>query len=174
MTIPEGLLVQRRLHQIHEQSVYQRRCQRSISSCKDDDGVKWYIPHHGVYHPKKYKTRVVFDCSVRFKGTSLNDHLLSGPDLTNNLTLYSADSEDILTLFLAMWRCFTGLFDYLRFLWLPNGEIKQEPKEYRMKVHSFGATTSPCCPSYRFKYMDSQGKEAYPSAARICCQKNFL
>ena len=48
MTISEGLLVQRRLHQIHEQSVYQRRCQRSVSSCKDDDGVKWYIPHHGV------------------------------------------------------------------------------------------------------------------------------
>ena len=39
-----------------------------------DNGVKWYIPHHGVYH-----------CSVRFKGTSLNDHLLSRSDLTNNL-----------------------------------------------------------------------------------------
>ena len=25
-------------------------------------GVKWYIPHHGVYHPKKKKIRVVFDC----------------------------------------------------------------------------------------------------------------
>lgn len=48
-------------------------------------GVKWYIPHHGVYHPKKNKIRVVFDCSARFKGTSLNDHLLSGPDLTNSL-----------------------------------------------------------------------------------------
>ena len=46
---------------------------------------KRYIPHHGIYHPKKNKIRVVFDCSARFKGTSLNDHLLSGPDLTNNL-----------------------------------------------------------------------------------------
>ena len=44
-----------------------------------NDRVKWYIPHHGVYHPKKNKIRVVFDCSARFKGTSLNDHLLSGP-----------------------------------------------------------------------------------------------
>ena len=49
------------------------------------EGVKWYIAHHGVYHPKKNKIRVVFDCSARFKGTSLNDHLLSEPDLTNNL-----------------------------------------------------------------------------------------
>ena len=53
---------------------------------EEEEGEKWYIPHHGVYHPKKNKIRVVFDCSARFKGTSLNDHLLSGPDLTNNLT----------------------------------------------------------------------------------------
>ena len=45
-----------------------------------------YIPHHGVYHPKKPgKIRVVFDCSARYPGTSLNQVLLQGPDLTNNL-----------------------------------------------------------------------------------------
>ena len=49
-------------------------------------GEVCYIPHHGVYHPKKPdKLRVVFDCSARFQGHSLNDHLLSGPDLTNSL-----------------------------------------------------------------------------------------
>ena len=46
----------------------------------------WYIPHHGVYHPKKPdKLRVVFDCSAEFQGHSLNRHLLQGPDLTNSL-----------------------------------------------------------------------------------------
>lgn len=46
----------------------------------------WYIPHHGVYHPKKpNKIRVVFDCSAEFQNESLNKHLLQGPDLTNNL-----------------------------------------------------------------------------------------
>jgi hypothetical protein len=40
---------------------------------------KWYIPHHGVYHPKKPdKLRVVFDCAARYRGTALNDHLLKG------------------------------------------------------------------------------------------------
>ena len=30
---------------------------------------KWYIPHHGVYHPSKpRKIRVVFDCSAQFAG----------------------------------------------------------------------------------------------------------
>ncbi|XP_070571225.1 uncharacterized protein [Ptychodera flava] len=51
-----------------------------------DDGKVWYIPHHGVYHPKKpEKIRVVFDCSAKFQGVSLNNLLLQGPDLTNNL-----------------------------------------------------------------------------------------
>ncbi len=40
------------------------------------DGRLWYIPHHGVYHPKKQKIRVVFDCGASYQGTSLNEHLL--------------------------------------------------------------------------------------------------
>ena len=32
------------------------------------DGHVWYIPHHGVYHPKKpEKICVVFDCSADYK-----------------------------------------------------------------------------------------------------------
>ena len=51
-----------------------------------DHSPAWYIPHHGVYHPQKPgKIRVVFDCSAKFQETSLNDHLLTGPDLTNML-----------------------------------------------------------------------------------------
>jgi len=49
-------------------------------------GEVYYLPHHGIYHHKKPdKLRVVFDCSARFQGQSLNDHLLSEPDLTNDL-----------------------------------------------------------------------------------------
>lgn len=48
--------------------------------------IVWYIPHHGVYHPRKPgKLRVVFNCSAKFCGISLNDTLLTGPDLINSL-----------------------------------------------------------------------------------------
>ncbi|XDV45657.1 hypothetical protein PO909_013717 [Leuciscus waleckii] len=50
-----------------------------------DDNRLFYIPHHGVYHPKKQKLRVVFDCTASFQGRSLNSELLQGPDLTNTL-----------------------------------------------------------------------------------------
>ena len=50
----------------------------------NEDSSAWYILHHGVNHPKiPEKIRVVFDCSVTYKGESINRHLLQGPDLTN-------------------------------------------------------------------------------------------
>lgn len=40
-------------------------------------GKVWYLPHHGIYHPKKpNKICIVFDCSANFQGVSLNDHLI--------------------------------------------------------------------------------------------------
>ena len=50
-------------------------------SCKT-----WYLPHHPVLNANKPgKVRVVFDCTAKYKGISLNSQLLQGPDLMNNL-----------------------------------------------------------------------------------------
>lgn len=58
----------------------------SNESLKTENGKAWYVLHHSIYHPKKpEKIRVVFDCSAKFGGTSLNEQLLEGPDLTNSL-----------------------------------------------------------------------------------------
>ena len=51
-----------------------------------DSNVQFFLPHHGVFHPQKpNKLRVVFDCAAKFHGRSLNDELLFGPALMNNL-----------------------------------------------------------------------------------------
>ena len=49
-------------------------------------GITSLIPHHCVLNSKKPdKVRAVFDGGAKFKGISLNDNLLKGPDLLNSL-----------------------------------------------------------------------------------------
>ena len=56
-------------------------------------GKTWYTPHHGGYHPSKPgKICVVFDCSAEFEGRSINQELLSGQNLANQVV-------DVLTCF---------------------------------------------------------------------------
>jgi hypothetical protein len=46
----------------------------------------WYLPHHPVQNLNKPgKVRVVFDCAAKYEGKCLNDYLLQGPDLVNDL-----------------------------------------------------------------------------------------
>ena len=65
--------------------INQGHAERAPGRCPAGSG--FYIPHHGVYHPRKRdKLRIVFNCSAEVGGKSLNGSLLPGPDLTNNLT----------------------------------------------------------------------------------------
>lgn len=99
------------------------------------NGEKWYIPHHGVYHPKKpEKLRVVFDCSAKYKGNSLNEHLLPGPDMINNLTgVLIRFRQHRIALMCDIEKMFHQFHvsekdrDYLRFLWWENGDLSTPP-----------------------------------------------
>lgn len=67
----------------------------------------WYLPHHPVLDPNKPdKIRVMFDCTAKHQGTSLNNQLLQGPDLTNNLIgILTHFEQEPVTLMAS--RCFT-------------------------------------------------------------------
>ena len=85
----------------------------------------WYLPIFGVYHPQKPdQIRAVFDSSAKHKGVSLNDVLLTGPDMTNNLLgillRFRKDQVAITTDIQQMFHCFLVREDhrnFLRFLW---------------------------------------------------------
>ncbi|XP_030834649.1 uncharacterized protein LOC115921367 [Strongylocentrotus purpuratus] len=125
-----------------------------------------YIPHHGIYHSKKNKLRIVFDCSAKFAGTCLNDHLLKGPDLTNNLTgvllRFRKHKVAVLCDVEKMFRVDESDRDFLRFLWW----------DYRMNVHLFGAASSPGCANYGLKYLARQYRDDYPAASQFL-ERNF-
>ena len=121
-------------------------------------GRTWYIPHHGVYHPKKNTLRVVFHCGAGYQGTSLNSELL-GPDLTDSLVgvLLRFRSEpvalmaDIRSMFHQV-RVSKSDIDFLRFLWWRDGDRRrQDPIDHRMLVHLFGAVSSPSCASFALR-----------------------
>ncbi|XP_061920209.1 uncharacterized protein LOC133660654 [Entelurus aequoreus] len=121
-----------------------------------DEEECWYLPLFGVYHPRKPKQiRVVFDSSAKYKNVSLNDVLLTGPDLNNSLlgvlirfrkeaVAFTADIEQ-------MFYCFNVREqdrNYLRFLWFRDNDISKDIVEYRMRVHVFGNSPSPAVAIY--------------------------
>ena len=113
----------------------------------------WYIPHHPVVTPKK--TRIVYDCAAISQNQSLNNHLMKGPDLTNSLIGVLlrfrkgqiAIASDIEAMFYQI-KMAPKDRDCLRFLWWPGGELSLDPEVYRMKVHLFGAKSSPSCATF--------------------------
>ncbi len=106
----------------------------------------WYLPSFSVCHPRKPgKIRIVFDSSARYNRVSLNDVLLTRPDLNNSLlgvlvrfrkelVAVTGDIEH-------MFHCFVVKEqhrDYLRFLWFRNNNMDSNIVDYCMKVHVFG------------------------------------
>ncbi|CAG2230743.1 unnamed protein product [Mytilus edulis] len=116
----------------------------------------WYLPIFGVYHAKKQsKIRVVFDSAAKYNGLCLNDILMKGPDLTNNLVgvllkfrkgkvAAIADVEQMFFNF----EVNEEHRNYLRFVWFKDNTVTEPLTEYRMKVHVFGNSPSPAVANY--------------------------
>ncbi|KAA0201413.1 hypothetical protein HAZT_HAZT003441 [Hyalella azteca] len=67
------------------QEMMDKNFMEPVPERSSEPSQEWFLVHHAVYHNHKPKIRDVFDCSLKFQGISLNDRLLQGPDLTNNL-----------------------------------------------------------------------------------------
>lgn len=142
--------------------------------------ITWYLPHHPVLNPNKPgKVRVVFDAAAKFKGTSLNEQLLQGPDLTNSLpgvlirfreegVAFTADIEAMFH----QTRVSPKDTDALRFLWW-SSSIDDPPDEYQMLVHIFGATSSPCCANTSLRKTATDNEQNYDSEVIETVRRNF-
>ena len=146
-----------------------------------ENGKVWYIPHHGVYHPHKPgKIRVVFDCSAKFNGVSLNTMLYKGPDLTNSLigvlTRFRQDriavTADIQSMFYQV-RVSNGDSSFLRFLWWENGDMTRELQEYQMLVHLFGAISSPACANFALRKTAEDNRDSCSLEVTNTVKRNF-
>ena len=138
----------------------------------------WYLAHHAVTNPNKAgKIRVVFDAAASYKGTSLNDQLVTGPDLLNSLVsvimrfrLHAvamiADIEAMFFQVLVIEKDQPSL----RFLWRgPNRD--HLPDVYQMQAMIFGAKSSPASANYCLKRtaidnQDTSSKETTSTVLR--------
>ena len=110
----------------------------------------WYLPHHPVCNPKKPgKIQRVANAASSFRGQSLNDNLLSGPDLLQNLFLLLlrfrerpvAVIADIEAMFMQISITEKDQAA-LRFLWLTGNSIRQYQYTRLIVGATFSLTTA--------------------------------
>ena len=141
----------------------------------------WFLPHHPVFHPKKpEKVHVIFDCAAKYRGVSLNDVLLPGPDMTNSLigVLTRLRQERIAVM--ADIECMYYQVcvppddsDVLRFLCWPGNDLESQPEEYQMEVHLFVAVSSPSCANFALRKAADDNLQQFDSEAITTVKRNF-
>ena len=123
-------------------------------------GAVWYSPTLGVEHPRKPdKVRVVGAFNTKYRGTSLNDAVHSGPDLMNGLmpvlTKFRTDAVAVI--------CdVEGMFnqvvveerdrDVLRILWWKDDVIGGDVQALRYTRHPFGGVWSPSAANFAMRH----------------------
>ncbi|XP_063743151.1 uncharacterized protein LOC134866887 [Eleginops maclovinus] len=145
------------------------------------DEESWYLPFFGVYHPQKPgQVRVVFDSSAQHQGVSLNDVLLTGPNMNNSLLgvllRFRREPVAVTTDIQQMFHCFVLREDhrnFLRFLWHRNNDLDDDVIEYRMCVHVFGNSPSPSVATYGLRRAAAEGEREYGVEARLFVERNF-
>ena len=133
-------------------------------------------------HPlKPEKVRVVFDCAAKFAETSLNQQLLSGPDLTSRLTgvltRFRQDYIGVIADIEAMFHQVRVEFkdcDALRFLWWPDGDLLGELVEYRVVKHLFSATSFPSVANFCLKKTAEVDEERDPEVEYVVNRNMYV
>ncbi|XP_033761536.1 uncharacterized protein LOC117343299 [Pecten maximus] len=141
----------------------------------------WYLPLFGVYHPqKKDRIRGVFDSSAKLQGTSLNNILMSGPDLINSLIgvlmRFRKETVAITADVQQMFYCFLVHPDhrrYLRFIWHENNDLNQPLVDYQMKVHVFGNSPSPAVATFGLRKTADVAEQKYGTDVKHFIHRNF-
>ena len=136
---------------------------------------------HGTYHTMGLfiqqppgEVQVVFDCNAKYRGTSFNSHLISGPDLTNQLVGVEqvAFIVDVEAMFHQI-RVPEDQRSLLRFLWRENRDIRNPVEAHEMCVHLFGGISSPSCSNYALKRTSVDKEKKFGTDAARTLRQNF-
>ena len=136
---------------------------------------KFYLDHFPVYKQDKVssKVRPVFNGALKFYGKSLNDSILAGPKMINEIpdVLMHFRKEricvscDIKEMFLNI-RLQPEDQPFHHFLWSATGR-PEDIKDYVWVRHIFGNTGSPCVAIFTIKHYAEVNKEKFPAGSYV-------
>lgn len=134
-----------------------------------------YIPHHAILRDSSATTklRVVFNASCKTRdGTSLNDHLLIGPKLQQDLPAIIARWRQWRYVYTAdIAKMFRQILidpvdaDFQRILWRPTPESSLLP--FRLLTVTYGLAPAPYLAMRVLKQLAMDEGHAFPAAAPI-------
>ncbi|KAL1447023.1 hypothetical protein WDU94_001902 [Cyamophila willieti] len=152
----------------------------AVPSEPKSDLVEFYMPHHAIYRPDRVttKVRVVFDLSCpTSNGTSLNDILLTGPTLYNDLFELLLKMRHFPVLVLAdIKKMFLQIYvkeedrRFQKFLW--RNSPQEELKAFEMQRVVFGMKPSPYLAQRVLHQVAADDRQNHPEAAHEI-QSNF-
>ena len=143
------------------------------ADCANDQ--KWYLPYFVTSQVKK---RIVYDGKAKFKGTCVNDIIMSGPDLLNPLlhvlTRFRLGKYALMS---DVTKCFFQIQlpaaqrDLFRLLWFENNDVERgKLVSYCFRVHPWGIKSSPYIACLAFKKL----VEENPTCASDMTLQNIL
>ena len=142
----------------------------------------WVLPLHIVYEPNKpTKPRCCHDGASKLKGTCLNDHLLTGPDLLNSLLgVIFRFRENKVTLSADIKGFFHQVYvdkrdTYVFQFWWFEDEQCEKPKLSLIQVHIFGAKSSPTVCTFALRHHGKMmSGELSPEAAEAIIRSFYV
>ncbi|XP_055614819.1 uncharacterized protein LOC129761137 [Toxorhynchites rutilus septentrionalis] len=148
----------------------------------EDPNSAYYIPHHCVVKPSSTTTklRVVFDGSTATStGVAINDALMSGPTVQNDLTSI-----------LLNFRCFKHVFTvdipkmfrqvrvlppdtaYQRIIW--RYDRSKPLAVYELQTVTYGLAPSPFQATMALRQASEDYKEEFPRAAKVIERSTYM
>lgn len=153
----------------------------SEDDAKTTTNKTWYLPHFGIQNPNKpNKLRIVFDASSKSSGVSLNDCLISGPDLYNSLYTillnfrikkfaFTADIKEMfLQVLVRKEDCCAQ-----RILWR-GMDRHRNPDVYEISVVFFGSTCGPCLAQEAKNRNAMCFVDKYPEATKAILEHHYM
>ncbi|XP_075163108.1 uncharacterized protein LOC142235734 [Haematobia irritans] len=149
---------------------------------KDLPSKAYLLPHHGVFRESSVTTklRVVFDGSSRTSDqSSLNDELVSGPALQNNLPTvitrwrrfkisFTADLEKMFR----QIKVFKDHQLYQCILW--RDPSTNQINIYKLNTVTYGTTSAPFLAIRILKQIALDGKDEYPLASKVIDSDTYV